>query len=414
MKNSATENTMTKDIMTENNIRATAGKNWIVLFQSELDTLNLFSNQLKQGLLESGYEIFDFDLRRSTESLGKLYPYLQEGSVRAMIGFNSAFFGMTLPSGENMWEVLGIPCVNIFVDHPYWYHNILMRMPSTGIVLCIDRNHMEYVNRFYPDIPSNGFLAHGGVSLSSAHIPISERKTDVLYAGSLLAGFTQRPDFSGWNFPAEQICDSCVEYLLVHPEETIERTLEQQLLSAGITLSDEELRRFISSCVYIERTVSSYFRERIVGSVARAGISLEIYGDGWSGCDWIGLPNVRYGGRVTPEEILERMEDSRIVLNTLPWFRDGSHERVFNAMLCGAVAVSETSRYLEETLPSDTWISFDLSEESLTSLPGCIAELLSDESRLQEIASAGQKLALSAHTWRARAKELHEDLLSYL
>lgn len=389
-------------------------KKRLVLFQGELDTLNLFSNQLKQGFIELGYEIFDFDMRQSARSLGLLHEFMQTGSVTAMIAFNSLFFGMTIPSGENMWEVLGIPCVNILVDHPYWYHNILMRMPATGIVLCIDRNHMNYVNRFYPNIPSNGFLAHGGTSLCTDHKPVSVRKIEVLYAGSLYIDYVQRPDFSVWDFPAKQICDRSIEYLLSHPEETIENVIEKQLQLAGISLSDEELRRFISSCVYIERIVSSHYRERIVSSVARAGISLDLYGNGWENCDWIGLPNVHYGGRVTPEKILEMMEDSKIVLNTLPWFKDGSHERVFNAMMCGAVAVSETSRYLEEVLPSHVWVSFDLSAEGLLTLPQRITELLADETRLQEIASAGQELALSAHTWKARAQELHEDLISYL
>lgn len=388
------------------------GKKWLVLFRGELDTLNLFSDQLKQGFLELGYEIFDFDLRDSTRSLGLLYQYIQDGSIAAMIGFNSAFFGMTLPSGGNVWEALGIPCVNILVDHPYWYHNILMRMPANGIVLCIDRNHMNYVNRFYPHISANGFIAHGGAALSLTHKPISERKTDVLYAGSLLVDFTQRPDFAEWNFPAERICESCIQYLIAHPECTVENTIEKQLQMEAVTLPDEELRRFISSCVYIERIVSSHYREQIVESIARAGISLELYGDGWGKCDWISLPNVHYGGRVSPEEILARMEDSRIVLNTLPWFRDGSHERVFNAMLCGAVAVSETSRYLEEALSPDAWVSFGLSPESLSALPVRIVELLSNEGRLQAIASAGHELAEACHTWKARAKELHEDLIS--
>lgn len=387
----------------------------LVLFQGELDTVNLFSNQLKQGFLELGYEIFDFDLRQSTKSLGLLYQYIQDGSVTAMIAFNSLFYGMTLPSGENMWEVLGIPCINILVDHPYWYHNILMRMPSTGIVLCIDRNHMNYVNRFYPNISCNGFIAHGGTSLCPVRKPVSERKIDVLYAGSLYADYDQyKPDFSAWNFPAKEICERSIRQLLDEPKDTIEAVVEHQLLQADIILPYEELRRFISSCVYIERVVSSYYRERIVGSVAKAGISLELYGDGWSGCDWIGLPNVNYGGRVAPEMILSKMEDSKIVLNTLPWFKDGSHERVFNAMLCGAVAVSETSQYLEEVLPSDTWKAFDLSAESLSTLPQSIIELLSDENRLQKIASAGYELAASAHTWKARAMELHRDLLSAL
>ena len=108
------------------------------------------------------------------------------------------------------------------------------------------------------------------------------------------------------------------------------------------------------------------------------------------------------------------MEDSKIVLNSMPWFRDGSHERVFNAMMCGAVAVSETSKYFEEVLPPDTWVSFDLSPESLSALPQRIMDLLSDEDKMQRIASAGHNLAVSEHTWKARAMELHNDLLSHL
>ena len=399
----------------ENEIdQSMAAQGRLVLFRGELDTVNLFSDQLKQGFLELGYDIFEFDLQQSTKSLGLLYEYMQEGPITAMIAFNSQFFGMTLPSGENMWEALGIPCINILVDHPYWYHNILMRMPNTGIVLCIDRNHMNYVDRFYPNIPSNGFLAHGGTAFCSGCKPMAERKIDVLYAGSLYADHIPKVDFSGWKFPAKQICDRCIERLLEHPEETIEAAIEQELLQAGIKLPDDELRRFISSCVHIERVVSSHYREQIVESVAKAGISLELYGDGWSGCDWINLPNVHYGGRVAPEEILSMMEDSKIVLNTLPWFRDGSHERVFNAMLCGAAAVSETSGYLEETLPPDAWISFDLSKKSLSALPQRILSLLSDGVRLQKIASAGHDLAVTDHTWKSRAQELHRDLLSFL
>ncbi len=392
----------------------TSGK--LVFFHSELDTLNLFSNQLKQEFETLGYETFEFDLQQSALSLGLLYEFIQKEPITAMIGFNMPFFGMQLPSGENVWEVLDIPCINILVDHPYWYHNILMRTPRTGIVLSIDRNHSRYIERFYPDIPFTGFLPHGGTPAHHAPKPVAERTIDVLYAGSLFADYavSQKPDFSLFHFPAEQICKNSIDWLLAHPDCTIESVVEEQLLQNGIRLPDEELRIFISSCVYIERVVSSYYREKIVGSVATAGIPLTIYGDGWGGCDWIDHPNVHYGGRIAPEEVLVKMEDSKIVLNTMPWFKDGSHERIFNAMLRGAVVVSETSSYLEETLPSDTWISFPLHPARLEDLPQQIKHILASDNTLQSIASAGYRLTSTEHTWKSRAQELHRDLLSLL
>ncbi len=388
----------------------------LVLFHSELDTLNLFSDQLKKGFELLGYEIFEFNLRQSALSLGRLYDFIQKGSVTAMIGFNMPFFGMQLSTGENVWEVLDIPCVNILVDHPYWYHDILMRTPQVGVVLTIDRKHSQYVERFYPHIPFTGFLPHGGACAEGELKPVAERTIDVLYAGSLYADYavSQKPDFARFPFPAEKICQDSIAWLFAHPEDTIESVVEGQLLQNDVVLSDEELRQFISSCVYIERVVSSYYREKVVGAVAKAGISITLYGDGWSDCDWIRLPNVSYGGRISPEEVLKKMEDSKIVLNTMPWFKDGSHERIFNAMLRGAVVVSETSVYLDEILPDNVWVPFTLSQESLAALPKRMSELLSDKERLQSIASEGYRLAASKHTWQARAQELHNDLLSLL
>lgn len=387
------------------------GKRRLVLFRGNLNTVNLFNDQLKQGFLKLGYEIFDFDLSQESKSLDQLLEYIQSGPVTAMISFNNGFFGKTLPSGENICEALGIPSINILLDPPYWYHdNVLMRTPANGIIICVDRNHMDYVNRFYPNISCNGFLAHGGTSLCPTHKPVCERKTDVLYAGGRSTNYILK-DSSAWGFPIKQI----LEHLTTHPEDTIEAAIEQELRQAGVILADEELRKFISYFgPIIEPIVRAFYREKIVGSIAKAGISLELYGDDWSVCDWVNLPNVHYSDRVSPEEILLMMEDSKIVLNSMPWFRDGSHERVFNAMLCGAVAVSETSKYLEEVLPPDTWVSFDLTPGSLSALPQRIAELLSDEDRMQKIASAGHALAVSTHTWEARASELHRELLSHL
>lgn len=386
----------------------------LVLFHCELDTLDLFSEQLKQGFQALGYDIFEFDLQQSALHLGLLYDLIKKGTVKAMIGFNLPFFCMQLPSGINMWEALSIPCINILVDHPYWYHNILMRTPRTGIILSIDRNHSQYIERFYPHIPCTGFLPHGGTPADHEPKPIANRKIDVLYAGSLYAAYaeTQKPNFARFDFPAEKICEESIEQLLAHPHATIESVVEDRLLASGIALPNEQLRQFISSCVYIERVVSSHYREKIVGSVARSGVSLALYGEGWSACDWIHLPNVRYGGRISPKAVLEKMEDSKIVLNTMPWFKDGSHERIFNAMLRGAVAVSESSLYFEENLPRDAWISFSLDPDSLAALPQQITNLLNDAPKLQSMASAGYQLSAMEHTWQARARELHRDLLS--
>ena len=53
---------------------------------------------------------------------------------------------------------------------------------------------------------------------------------------------------------------------------------------------------------------------------------------------------------------------------------------------------------------------FELDE--IERLPVMIKELLVDSDRMQQIADKGRQKALLDHTWKARAGELHRDLLS--
>ena len=391
-------------------------KKKLILFHGSFNTLDLFSSQLKSGFLNLGYEILDFDLADIVVSLGKLYQFMQDGPITAAIAFNCPVFGLKTTSGVNVWEQLQIPCINILVDHPYWYHSLLMDSPNTSIMLCVDRNHMNYIQRFYPNIPMNGFLPHGGTAMKGLPTPISQREISVLYAGSLFANHVDslKPDFSALDFPVEDICNKTISDLISHPQYTVEAVLENNLKEQGIVMSDQDFRIFVTACAYIEHSANSYFRERILSLIAKAGIPLKLYGDGWEQCDWFNLPNVDYGGVISPQEVLEEMEHSKIVLNTLPWFKDGSHERVFNGMLRGCLVFSATSIYLEETLPDNAWESFSLTPEELSAIPDRIKNLLEDESRAQEIANAGYQLAMKEHTWQARAEELHRDLLSQL
>lgn len=389
-----------------------AEKKSLVLFHTELDTINLFSEQMKTGFERLGYDIYVLDTSDMIKGLGLLYEYQKSHNILAMIGFNSRFFGAKTPSGLNIWETLGIPSVNILLDHPFWYEELLHNTPQNGIVLCVDRNHMSFVNRFYPQIAMNGFLPHGGTVLGDRK-SIAERKLDVVYAGSLYAFDAERAkgQLGKWPFDAQRICDNAIECLIADPKKTIEAELERQLLQHGIELANQELIRFISSTVYIERVVSSYYREKMVSRVAEAGVPLTIYGQGWEKCKWIRKSNAHYEGLIPAKEALRKVSECKLLLNSMPWFKDGSHERMFNGMLNGAVVVTDESKYFKECIPDDLYLSLNLQDDLMGEK---VADLFSQKSRLQDVADAAYDFVKDSHTWEARATELHNDLLQYL
>ena len=388
----------------------------LIFFVGVYDTLDIFAYELKREFEKMGYETMLFDSSDMSGSMAKLAQFTQE-PVKAVLTFNNLGYNMELVPGKNIWDELGIFCINILMDHPFCYKTALDASPRYAAVLCPDRNHMRYLQRFYPQIPVTGYLPHAGIEPEQAKKKIAERSIDVLYAGGLSREFAQNvmPDFTQYvDFDARQIADRAYELLIVNPEKTTETAIEETLLAAGIQLDETELCRLIADLHYVDLLATSYYREKTVKTLVESGVNVHLYGYGWEECSWINAPNLTYGGRVPAAEIVQKMQDAKIVLSTMTWFKDGTHDRVFNGMLAGAVAVTDSSVYMkeefsqkEEEIPK--LIMFELPE--IDRLPDTVKCLLEDTDRMQEIAEQGSCYAREHHTWRNRARELEDDLL---
>ena len=155
-----------------------------------------------------------------------------------------------------------------------------------------------------------------------------------------------------------------------------------------------------------------------------AGVKVTVYGAGWDKSSLSCHPCFDYRGKIPVRGILEKMMDTKIVLNTMTWFKDGTHERVFNGMLAGALAVTDTSGYMLENfngmkeLPQETeddtenaqLVFFELTQ--MDKLPEKVKYLLGNLEQAQIIADCGYQKASEEHTWDVRAKEIEEALFS--
>lgn len=116
----------------------------------------------------------------------------------------------------------------------------------------------------------------------------------------------------------------------------------------NLQLEDEVLGCVVSDFMFIHTDILTYYREKVLKTVAKAGIELYIFGPGWERFEWTKLKNVHLMGKISPEQVLEEMNQAKIVLSTMAWFKDGAHERVFNGMLAKALVVSESTVYMRE------------------------------------------------------------------
>lgn len=395
----------------------------LIFIKGIYDTMDLFTDELMQAFETKGYLTIALNAERMEDSLGQLSGLLGVSCLKreeadlaqeaACITFNNMGYNLCEDRGFNLWEQYNIPYYDIQMDHPFHYVDKLKRLPRTTRLYCIDRNHVAYVRRFFNNIRWADFLPHGGTAVDARDMPVlplKERPVDVLYAGSLSKYRIELliPDFDQFRtFDAGELCSQVLQELVRHPSRTTEEVLEEYFAGLELAMTEELLGEYISQFRFLDAYAVSFFREQAVRLLVENGIRVAVYGEGWERTDWCGHENLILGGKVLAPQVLALMHQSKIVLNTMTWFKDGSHDRVFNGMLAGAVVVSDSSRYLKEQFVNHEEAELFALEE-IGELPAIVGELLDDLPRAQRIADAGRKKAMEAHTWEQRARVIEE------
>lgn len=110
----------------------------LILFKGDVETLEYFSEQMRETFIELGYQVFVFDYKDPERGLKKLRKFVDKGRTAAVtfnfIGIDDyELFGEK--NGELFFDVFDVLCINIMVDHPFYYHPILMQMPKHTIQL---------------------------------------------------------------------------------------------------------------------------------------------------------------------------------------------------------------------------------------------------------------------------------------
>ena len=389
------------------------------------DTIDLFIAAFAAAFEQLGYICHTIDVRDENDTIQQLKKIMEEVNIDAVVTFNNIGYNLSISEGKNIWEEQNIPYYNILMDHPFHYDYPLRHAPATSVVFCTDRNHVEYLCRFYPNLKRVDYMPHAGMEVdismpsepgtchlchdgNAEHPWIKERSIDVLYAGGLSKYVAEGlvPDLGEiTEFDAFTLTQTVLSELMQNPYQTTEEVIESYLCSIGKSYSDEELRHWITELRFIDSYATSFYREQSVRLLVENGIRVAVFGGGWDKCEWADNPNLLYGGKVLAPQVLELMNHSKIVLNTMTWYKNGIHDRIINGMLAKSVVVTDTSVYLaeeENKLQQQSFVTFELPQ--IQELPNLVAGLLEQPERMQEIADCGYLYAKTNHMWKQRAE----------
>lgn len=399
----------------------------IIFIKNAVETLGYFSEQIARELERNGYETCFIDYERMYESMDAMLHFLEREET-ALITFN--FIGLRgeavfqTESGRSIWQEENLPILNILVDHPLYYHSCLKEAGERMRVFCVDREHVGYVRRFYPGmkveflpLAGNKLLVSQGAGEHGTHradapepVPYGRRTFDLVFTANYVSMEMLEEKVKVLDDDYRIFYRRITEDLTADPAQSVDTVMERHIRNELGAVPEEQLCAAMSGMIWIDLFVRSYFREKVVQTLADAGIVVRVFGADWEKIHCKKPQNVRTsGGKVNSAACVRAMRDARIALNVMPWFKDGAHDRVFTAMLQGTAALTDDSRYLREECQDGENICF-YSLKALEQLPDQVVRLLDDPLRTAELAERGYRMAEKRHRWKNRTGLLIQAL----
>ncbi|MCR5791947.1 MAG: glycosyltransferase [Lachnospiraceae bacterium] len=390
----------------------------IVLFTGGTETLAFFSRQLAGYLKELGHDVFLFDLYNIKMDIWDLRWFCEGGNVVTLTFNFNGICGEEIflnEDGTFFWDTLDIPVINIVVDHPFYYHKYLNHLPQKYVHISIDRFHEAYMKEYFPEVALGPLVPLAGTALKPLKdtLPIEKRPYDIVFTGNYTSPHAYDNVIERNGPEYANFYHGIIDDLIAHPDTPMEKAFYSHIKREMPELSTSEVKQCMESLIFIDLYVRFYFRAEAIRTLADNGLPVKIYGKGWDELSCAHPENIHFENKLlTSLECLEGLEQGKISLNVMPWFKDGAHDRIFNSQLNGAVCLTDESIYLKEIFTDGKEICF-YSLDKLDELPKIATGLLSDNDLLLSIQENGYQAALENHTWGDRAVILSNYIERY-
>lgn len=320
-------------------------------------------------------------------------------------------FNTLLPMADHrfVWDFLEIPHLSILVD-PALYSVNLINSPYS-ILSCVDKNDCE-------DIRSNGFqnvfFWPHAVERCEDIDEKAERPLDVVFLGSCY-------DFEALRVAwqerlSKELCivlENAIDIVLSETYMPLAHGLVKAWNASKLPLQGVD---FMTLFYYLDYYTRGKDRVDLINSIKDAHV--HVYGElskdisgglmGWP--QYLSdHPHVTIHSSVNFNEVFNILRQSKICLNSMPFFKNGSHERIFTGLMCGAVPLTTDNLYIRDSFIENEEVLFYQSS-NLDNVNEKISHLLQNEKDRKEIAHRGREKVCNEHTWDKRAQQLLQEV----
>ena len=375
------------------------------LHRNSLEIANSF-----QGL---GCDV-DYTYLNDPAAMQRAYDLMRSDEVWFSIGVNDT--GALLQTAPDHYALgdLEVPYVSVLLDAPYNAANGELGFPCQKHYLWVlDKSHIGAIKYRFPDKKFAGEIFQplgGDVAKNEDDIFSADRDLDVVFSASMFEDGNIR---EYWREQTDNpyiigILDDVVEYMLANPVSllpAVKNVLEDRgLIGEDYVIALAPYFHGVFFYVKMKR------RYRTLEALADNGLQVEVFGPGWENVPF--AQKLQLHGQVSYETVLEAFSRAKVVVQDQAEFNNGGHDRVFTAMLNGAVVVSEYSSYLAEQF-DDGMDMYMFDWKNTVSQMEIVEELLNNESKRLASAIRAYGKAKANHRWENRAQRVLEMMSLY-
>lgn len=372
---------------------------------SQYGVLHYFTKQLAQAFRNQGVGCRILEAERNNPR-----PFL-EGLFGDKPDCTLSFNGL-LPDDQGRFfcDMINIPHVACLVDSPNSFLD-LIKSPLT-IITCIDRNFVEFFQGM--NFPHALFMPHGADSTLAKPDPNRTFKYDVSVLSSCIDYEKIRSTWARkYTALIAQAMDEAAEITLSDGKTSYVQAL--------VTVMDAYMRKpngpdptkidFVAILDDLEFYIKGKDRVELIRNVKDARI--DIFGAPDGTATWkkylSSNSNVRFHDPVPFEQALDIMSQSKVLLNSGAWVKNGSHERVFSGIASGALVITNSNIYMNEQFKDGEDIAFYMPGK-WDQVNALVNNMLHDEAKRNRIVEKGYQTVMQNHTWDARAAKLLKEL----
>ena len=384
-----------------------------VLFYEATESFNYFTDEIAKELSGRGHDTFILDLIDPSNPSHSMNDFMTFCAQKpdAAICFDRA--GIHNDTFIQLWDSLGTVAVHILMDHPLRFHPTMEHTPQRYIQFCPDEEHVRYVQKYFPHIKNIEFLAHAGTPDVKPVIPYEDKKYDILFSGTYYVPESMFSDLEKVfpkSSPMYGIYMQIGSDLTAHTDKPLIQSVLDVLDANHMPLSDSAVKTIMRNMTPIDWMVRMYYRGKAVQVLVDAGLPVHVLGRGWENHPSASSDNLHIlSDRIGLAETFDYMRDARINLNVMPWFKEGTHDRIFNTMLRRSICLTDPSIWINEHFQDGKDIVlYDLNR--LDQLPQIAEYWLSHPDQAKELLENAYAKTAADYTWANCVDTILESL----